>query len=573
MCDTPGTRVESAVQKLTAELIKEYDWASRTPFPIPPDDRNDEAANALRRQTQSEQIEIQSLIRSQLPQFPAFFYEGCFQQPTYHWGLLHDLAKVFEFGEIPPVSWASLHLKDSDLQDTKLVELVWLSDFLKVPGDTIMMIIIKYRDSLNIGTKSQVNHNRMEHNFNPRPSHISHSHQQETPDGIEYHFMTEKTNQGHDGLQKPTQNTTMDSRTLSSVIQTVSNNKFNGGLDQSIDMLFTMFNLACQKFRVPDMEKLDLLTYAFSGPALNHFLAHKSRCNNFFEAEAMMRQAYNSAARQLQVVRLLEQLRYRKFASEKDVTDAAEGLKQLVEFIERLMPLTPTAYHHSSHKISFLKKAVIDQEWAKEPVKNINALHYDFENFVTALHDSIQAEQELKSAKLEGDAEALVNYVRRNQAANATHLTSFAQPNEEDMFNTLLGHFGRNPKDLKCNSFSRNYPGVHIAPNPCRRCGAQWRPGHRCENGKIKSHVRNRIRNGDNHVHIISDLVNSMEEQTDQQSNNELQDDTSSTHLAEFDKLIGNEPTGTEIETQFITNQISDVLACDNLDNPEQDFQ
>lgn len=110
----------------------------------------------------------------------------------------------------------------------------------------------------------------------------------------------------------------------------------------------------------------------------------------------MMRQAYNSAARQLQIFRPLDQLRYRKYISEKHTSDGAEGLKSIVEFVEVLMPLTPTAYYNWSHNASVFKKPVIDQGWVKEPVNNINALQYNFDTFVTALHDSIQAEKELQ---------------------------------------------------------------------------------------------------------------------------------------------------------------------------------
>lgn len=252
MCETPGNRVESAVQKITAEILKEYDWSSQTPFPIPLDDQTDEASNEMRRAIQSEQLEIQGIVRAQLPQYPAFFFEGCFTQPTYHWGLLHGLAKVFEFGEIPAVSWASLHLKDSDSQNTKLVELVWLADFAQVPSDSVMQLVLQYRDSLIIGQQNRGHRNANVKNIT-NSSHVNPINAPHMQNNHEYHFIT--SNNTNPNSSNRSSNTEMDSRTISSVIQTISNNKFSGALEQSVDMLFVMFNMACQKFRVPECEK------------------------------------------------------------------------------------------------------------------------------------------------------------------------------------------------------------------------------------------------------------------------------------------------------------------------------
>lgn len=215
----------------------------------------------------------------------------------------------------------------------------------------------------------------------------------------------------------------------------------------------------------------------------------------------------------------------------------------------------------------------MDQPWAKEPVKSINSIQYNFDTFVTALHDSIQADQELQSSKLESEAEALINFLRNKQPTTATHLST-PEMETSDLFETLIGHFGRNPTDLKRRAFRRDtQPGYQNA-NPCRRCGSQWRPGHRCENGQTRSHIRDRLRKGDNHVHIISDLVNSIEEATET-SLDEQEDLTNDPHLAELDRLVGTEDEydNAATETGFITTHISNILNCKNPDNVHQDFQ
>lgn len=94
--------------------------------------------------------------------------------------------------------------------------------------------------------------------------------------------------------------------------------------------------------------------------AHNHFLENKANGKSFSESEAMMKGTYNCAVRNLQVVRLLEHLRFPKFVSGKIISDSAEGLKSLVQYNELLMPLTPTSYHHASQKVTFLRKGVVD---------------------------------------------------------------------------------------------------------------------------------------------------------------------------------------------------------------------
>lgn len=85
----------------------------------------------------------------------------------------------------------------------------------------------------------------------------------------------------------------------------------------TMDMFFARFNLAGNKFRIPDNEKPDLLPYALTGADQNYYMSNVGQCSNVVEVGAMIRRAYNSDARQLQVVRSPEELPFRKFTTEK----------------------------------------------------------------------------------------------------------------------------------------------------------------------------------------------------------------------------------------------------------------
>lgn len=558
-CENPSTRAESATQSIVLKLTEEFDWSTRNPFPIPRNEDQDDAAQQLRAEFIAEREEIKQILQQQLPLDHQMLFSGCFRQPTYHWGLIYDVAALYEFEELDPTYWYRFHLKDSQKSDTKLVELIWLCNFYGIPDETTMSLINEFRDRFSYSPQNTQNTSQTKNVQLPPPA-------SQAPHTIE--IVSHPATQAQPPAQMDEMeidNRAIDSRTLSAVITTISHNKFSGQLEESINLSFTMFNLACKKFNVPESEKVDLLTYAFSGAARNHYILQKSKCKNFFEAEAMMKRTYNSAARQLQVVRSLEQLRYRKYVNENEIKDASEGLKSIVERIELLIPLTPSDYHFESHKISFLKRAIVDQPWAKEPVKNIHALNYDFESFVTALHDSIQGEQELQSARLEGQAESLINHVRNKTKDNKTHLIGH-DDRDEEVSNTLLGHFGRNPKYLNRDRHRQQRQRDY---GPCRRCNAPWKPGHRCNNREIRNRVRDRFKNGDSHVHIISDLVKSLEASTEEENecDQEPEHNNSSTYLTEFDQLMSeqdHEPNHeSEAEQNYYATQIANHFSTD----------
>lgn len=556
-CPAPLSTSETNIQDIVPKIMNEFNWDKQSPFPIPKNDNQSANAMKQREMVREDQTSIREILKGQLPSWNNLFFDGCFQKPTYHWGILSDLARLYEFWEITPLQWTTLHLRESDKNDQKLLEIIWISEFLDMPGDAILALISHYKNTFVEASQlpKQMSPPTLNGNAQSQSGQIE-IHQKD-PNGP-IHVSTNATNNKNFNYNSDQH---MDPRTLLSVIQTVSNIKFSGSLDESINLTLTLFNLACHKFCVPESEKVDLLTYALTGPARTHFLSNMGNINGFSDAEALLKATYNCASRQLQVVRKLEQLRYRKFTTEKGITDTCEGLKALVEHIEMLIPMTPTTYHHEDHKISFLKKAVIDQPWAKLPVKNINALQFNFASFVTALNDSIQGDKELESARLEGEAESMINFT--NQAENNSN-----NDDSTDVVETLLGYLARHPKHFK----RRNNMGQQYGKsNPCRRCGAQWSPGHRCTPGSIRTQVRDRIGRGENHVHIISDLLKSIEEPDNASSNDQnSQQNETATHLAEFDQVMKSDgPTpNDETDNQYYTAHISSIM---NAESPAHD--
>eukprot|EP00171_Calliarthron_tuberculosum_P023123 IDg23123t1 len=93
----------------------------------------------------------------------------------------------------------------------------------------------------------------------------------------------------------------------------------------------------------------------------------------------------------------LEGLKLDTFMSENSLTSVSEALNKMVEKIHRLTPQCPASFRADENKTRFLHSALINHNWALAPIRNIVTHRYKFNAFVTALHESLQLNVELKN--------------------------------------------------------------------------------------------------------------------------------------------------------------------------------
>lgn len=221
-------------------------------------------------------------MSGQLPDSASLCYDDCLIQPTQIWGLTCDISRLYEFGDISQLSCASISLKASDEQGTKLLGIVWIAKFLNVSNDTLTALILQYCDSKSIRIKRQVQRNRQSENTqrqnidNGAASYIP---QIETSKGTECHLIVKRSNvpkiemdieQGH-----------MDSNRFSAVTYEVIANQFSAQVDAFVDMLLVLANLGCEKFHVPDKYRLNILTYTFTTTHRNLYWQTCRNANRF----------------------------------------------------------------------------------------------------------------------------------------------------------------------------------------------------------------------------------------------------------------------------------------------------
>ena len=207
---------------------------------------------------------------------------------------------------------------------------------------------------------------------------------------------------------------------------------------------------------------------------------------------------------------------------EKDITTPSIGLTKIVEHINILTPQCPRDFRSDALKTRYLRAAVKGLPWAKTPVSHITTSKYTFNMFVTALRESLQIEQEFASTANN----------------HPTHIMS--TPAELPAISAYYQRYGRDPKQFQPPSKPRGTPARTFTPskkyapaghtnrnaeaftfdearrrNICLKCRAAWKPGHRCSPGSVRDNYRQRIANGERAVHLVSDLVQAIEFETD----------------------------------------------------------
>ena len=195
--------------------------------------------------------------------------------------------------------------------------------------------------------------------------------------------------------------------------------------------------------------------------------------------------------------------------------------------------------------------------WAMTPIGNIIIANYTYNSFVTALREHLKLENEVNMS---------------SNPAGGTHFLSDGNYHQQ---------YGMNPKFVQKYKSSTQSASNNTSPSftdsfpesrrkrVCHRCKQKWSPRHRRERGSIRKYVRDRLKNGDAAVHIVSDLVLRMEGDQQVGSDSSEIDEEDYNHrsvhfsgaqdeLAVFDEKLG---TGETFRTQVVEHSDKEWFA------------
>ena len=96
------------------------------------------------------------------------------------------------------------------------------------------------------------------------------------------------------------------------------------------------------------------------------------------------------------------------FMRKSHYVDFTTGLRKLVYHINALAPQLPHGFGDDAHKKRFLRRAVMKHNWANTPISQIASARYSFGQFITALQESWNLQDEVSRAS--APADPIINY-------------------------------------------------------------------------------------------------------------------------------------------------------------------
>ena len=173
------------------------------------------------------------------------------------------------------------------------------------------------------------------------------------------------------------------------VDQYFKNTKFGGHADESFEDTLRDFDICAVQQNLTPSERSLFFVNALKGSARSHFLNKCSSDMPFKEIVYRMRHQFNSEAKRQQLWNEIMKLHLPTYMADNKITSEKEGLRSLVDYIERMSPLLEPEFRTEKHKITFLRNAVLPYSWAQFPISQISTARFTFYGFSTSLESCL----------------------------------------------------------------------------------------------------------------------------------------------------------------------------------------
>lgn len=240
-------------------------------------------------------------------------------------------------------------------------------------------------------------------------------------------------------------------------------------------MTFTLYEMTARQYNLNPGQMADLFVYTLDGPARTFVVNNVPHRETFHGIKSLLISKYNSNARQLQVKGILDTLRLKTVMAQRELTSATEELSSIDAKMEDLAPQCHPEFCSDQDKIGYLRSAVPEfTTWSTVPIKSITTNKWSFNEFVTALHESLQTQSHI-----------LLLLKGESMATDATHLAK----------ETNIAQYTHNPRNIHRHhhKLKKSTPTTFEEArlrNLCFKCGDSWQKGHRCKHGTINPCAR-----------------------------------------------------------------------------------
>ena len=355
---------------------------------------------------------------------------------------------------------------------------------------------------------------------------------------------------------------------MSCISQSFKGNKFSGNVEESIEQTLQMYEIYSQQIELSPQQMSDFFIHALSKPALTFFLNSGGKGKSYDEIKQMMLNEYNSDSRQAQTKRRLDMLRLRNVMIELGITDLSAGLAATIQRVENWTTQCHQDYRSDRHMVDFLSQAVAEYAFSIIPTQNIDSLNLNFRSYSTALHASIQTQARIDQMSAER--------------------TGVAASSNSDVA-TLIAQYAKNPRYVKhkhSKKPTKNRRGQGIMTfeearklGLCQWCGDKWAKNHICKAEAIKEKTRQRLKNGESAVHIISDIIKEREHYEATTSDTDSESDSEhnvketgflENEVKEFDSYHNHESVHSPPAQEEMDEELADLISQHLMVTPSE---
>lgn len=174
-------------------------------------------------------------------------------------------------------------------------------------------------------------------------------------------------------------------------------NKFGGDIGECWQEFADEYRQVANDYGLTEEQKFQYLHNILKKDAQRYYLTNvKDYAHSFDHAINLIDEEYNSIVRQNRVKNYLNSLRITDFIS--STTDEAAALSKVYKAILKLSRQVPLSHRGDAHRIEFLRRAVLGQDWARDPLSRIATNSLSFQALYGELDAAAQLDKESKLA-------------------------------------------------------------------------------------------------------------------------------------------------------------------------------
>ena len=351
-----------------------------------------------------------------------------FNRNTFPFRLLRRSLELHSVNPIKPDDMSSVPLSNDDREDPRLFEHIWFLLFLGAAPEAIAENLRTLRNSRGSRSHSinlSDNKETMTHlhtQWNKQVPSIQNIREppyvrEDTSTTPIHQLPTLIAKAPKECIDKSIQHPIMSNRTpcpafyhskkAQAVVSYFRDRLFNRSQEQSINNLIRDYEICASQQSLDSSQMSLFFINALAYPAREFFLSNCSPSLPFNEIVSRMHRHYNSETRKLQLESEMDSLDLGEFLKKRSMADVSEGLIKIRDHINALASQLPSGFGDEAHEARYLRRAFMRFEWAKQPIFMVTTSQYSFTQFLTALQEGIELNEELTCANAPG-----VNYGR-----------------------------------------------------------------------------------------------------------------------------------------------------------------